>query len=67
MLRVLKKLHADEEGAVTLETILIIGAIALPILVFVMKFGWPRVRRYFFGGLSNLESETDRVIDGSGL
>ena len=30
----LKKIHEDEEGSISLETILIIGAIALPILIF---------------------------------
>src|SRR5438270_468124 len=38
--RLVKKVHRDERGAVSLETILIIGAIALPILIFVVKYGW---------------------------
>ena len=37
----LRKVHEDEEGTVSLETILIIGAIALPILIFLIKVGWP--------------------------
>jgi hypothetical protein len=40
-----------------LETILIIGAIALPILIFLIKVGWPRVKGYFNQGLTDLESE----------
>jgi len=53
----LRKVHADEEGAVSLETILIVGAIALPILIFLIKVGWPRVKGYFNQGLSDLEAE----------
>jgi hypothetical protein len=52
----LKRVHRDERGAVSLETILIIGAIALPILIFLIKIGWPRVKAYFNQGLEDLES-----------
>lgn len=51
----LKRVHHDERGAVSLETILIIGAIALPILIFLIKVGWPRVKEYFNRGLQDLE------------
>ena len=57
----LKRVHNDEQGAVSLETILIIGAIVLPILIFLLKFGWPRIRDYFFQNLENLEQESDNV------
>jgi len=60
----LKRVHNDERGAVSLETILIIGAIALPILIFLIKFGWPKIRNYFNEGMQDLETETDRVKDG---
>lgn len=53
------RVHADERGSVSLETILIIGAIALPILIFLIQHGWPRVRDYFQRGLDILESEAD--------
>ena len=62
---VLKRVHNDEEGAVSLETILIIGAIALPILIFLIKFGWPMIRNYFQSGMESLQGETDKVIEGS--
>ena len=62
--RLLKKVHRDERGAVSLETILIIGAIALPILIFVVKFGWPRIRNYFYQGMTNLEQQSDKVVNG---
>lgn len=63
--RLLKRVHNDERGSVSLETILIIGAIALPILIFIIKFGWPRIRDYFFKGMEDLEGETDDVIQGN--
>lgn len=63
--RLLKRVHNDERGSVSLETILIIGAIALPILIFIIKFGWPRIRDYFFKGMEDLEGNTDDVIQGN--
>ena len=63
-LQLLRRLHRDERGAVSLETILIIGAIALPILIFLIKFGWPRVKHYFTRNLDTLEEESDHVIGG---
>jgi Flp pilus assembly pilin Flp len=60
----LRRLNADERGAVSLETILILGAIALPILIFVLKYGWPRVRNYFTAGQTKLEKESNDVISG---
>lgn len=62
--KLLTRVHRDERGAVSLETILIIGAIALPILIFIIKYGWPRIRQYFYKGLTDLESQTDRTIQG---
>jgi Flp pilus assembly pilin Flp len=51
----LKQVHRDERGAVSIETILIIAAIALPILIFIIKFGWPRIRKFFNEGMDELE------------
>jgi hypothetical protein len=51
----LRKVHNDEQGVVSLETILIIGAIALPILIFLIKYGWPTIKQYFNQGLENLQ------------
>lgn len=62
--RLMKKVHRDERGAVSLETILIIGAIALPILIFVIKYGWPRIRNYFYKGMTDLEQNSDKVSNG---
>jgi len=52
----LKKVHQNEKGAVSLETILIIGAIALPILIFLIVVAWPKIKEYFNQGLEDLES-----------
>lgn len=64
MARWLLRIHRNERGAVSLETILIIGAIALPILIFLLKFGWPRVRDYFNYSQDRLEIEADRTANG---
>ncbi|GAB4131196.1 TadE/TadG family type IV pilus assembly protein [Thermopirellula anaerolimosa] len=58
----LARIHSDERGAVSLETILIIGAIALPILIFLIRVGWPRVKGYFTQGLQDLEAERSNAI-----
>jgi len=58
---VLRRLHHDERGAVSLETILIIGAVAVPVLIFLLRFGWPRIRDFFTGGLDSLNNETEKV------
>ncbi len=60
--RLLQQIHADDRGAVSLETILIIGAIALPILIFLIKVGWPRIKGYFTQGLQELEAERVNAI-----
>jgi Flp pilus assembly pilin Flp len=53
----LERVHEDERGAVSLETILIIGAIALPILIFLIKVGWPSVKAFFNTGVETLQTE----------
>ena len=57
--RLLRRLHRDERGALTLETVLIIAAIALPVLIVIIKYGWPAIRSYFDRGLQSLEQNTD--------
>jgi hypothetical protein len=51
----LRQVHADQRGQVSIETILILAAIALPILIFVIKFGWPRIKGFFDRGMTELE------------
>jgi Flp pilus assembly pilin Flp len=60
--KLLARVHRDERGAVSLETILIIGAIALPILIFIIKYGWPRIKNYFNTGLNDLEQNRQNAI-----
>ena len=60
--RLLRRLHRDERGALTLETVLIIAAIALPVLIVIIKFGWPAIRNYFDKGLQALEQRTDEAV-----
>ncbi|MFZ5828760.1 MAG: TadE/TadG family type IV pilus assembly protein [Planctomycetota bacterium] len=55
----LRKVHENEDGAVSLETILIIGAIALPILIFLITIAWPKIKDYFRTGVENLQSGAD--------
>ena len=61
-LDLLRKVHNDERGAVSLETILIIGAIALPILIFLIKVGWPRIKALFNRGMEDLEAGADEAV-----
>lgn len=37
------------------ETILIIAAIALPILIFLLKVGWPRIKALWTKGMTDIE------------
>jgi Flp pilus assembly pilin Flp len=52
----LRRVHKDEQGGVSLETVLIIGAIALPILIFLIMVAWPRVKDFFNQGMQDLEN-----------
>ncbi len=62
----LRRVHESEEGSVSLETILIVGAIAIPILIFLLKVGWPKIRDYFNTGLSDLQTDpTTAANDGT--
>ena len=54
-----RKIHRDEKGGVSIETILIIAAIAIPILIFIIKFGWPRIKTWFNEGMEELEGGMD--------
>lgn len=60
--RLLQRVHADERGAISIETIMIIGAIAIPILIFLLRFGWPRIKDYFNDGMNDLESSRENVM-----
>jgi hypothetical protein len=55
----LRKVHHNEEGTVSLETILIIGAIALPVLIVLIMYGWPKIRDYFKTNLDDLQTKSN--------
>jgi hypothetical protein len=55
-----KIVHDDENGGVSIETVLILAAIALPILIFVIKFGWPRIKEFFNKGIQDLEEGAEQ-------
>ena len=55
MSALLRRVHEDQRGAVTLETVLIIGAIALPVLIFLVKVAWPKIVNYFNQGTTGLD------------
>jgi Flp pilus assembly pilin Flp len=62
---VLRRVHRDEGGSVSLETILIIGAIAVPILLFLLKVAWPTIKTFFNSGVSDLQTSADNVSGGN--
>jgi len=65
LLRLLQAVHRDERGVVSLETVLILGAVAIPVLIIVIKFGWPKIKSYFDKGMEDIEQATDKAIEGN--
>ena len=63
--KLLKRIHQDERGAVSLETILVVAAIAIPVILFVYKVGWPKIQKLFTDGINNLETQAGSVSDGT--
>ena len=63
---ILKRIHRDERGGVSIETVLIIAAIALPILIFLIKVGWPRMQTFFNSGMDSLEQGAGTTSGGTG-
>ena len=60
----LKRIHQDERGAVSIETILVVAAIAVPILIFMMKVGFPYIRdNVFKKGMDDLIGESKNAYD----
>lgn len=56
-------IHRDQRGAVSLETVLILGAVAIPVLIILLKFGWPKIKLYFDDGMKRLDHETGTAIE----
>lgn len=61
----LKQVHENEDGVVSIETILIIGAIALPILIFLIWKAWPTIRDYFTSGVADLQGHATDAAQGN--
>jgi len=61
LLKLVKRIHESEEGSISLETILIIGAIALPILIFLLVKAWPTIKAYFNQNLEDLTNDANNV------
>ena len=66
VLSLLKKVHNDEDGAVSIETVLIVAAIALPILIFILKVGWPRIKEFFNNNMDVIDSAGEEAAGGGG-
>jgi len=65
MWKLIKQIHNDEKGSVSIETILIIAAISIPILIFILKFGWPRIKLFFERGMDDLGSASQSTGNGT--
>ena len=60
--RELQTLHRDENGAEMIEYVLIIAAVALPILGIIVWF-WQDIQEWFKGGYETLKSDVDQAGD----
>ena len=65
-LELLRRLDRDQKGAVSIETVLIIAAVALPILIFILKFGWPKIQNFFNKGMDDLGTGVNNVTNNTG-
>ncbi len=52
-------------AALSIETILILAAIAVPILIFILKVGWPKIQKYFNESTDTLIEESYNTQGGS--
>ncbi|MDB4638142.1 MAG: hypothetical protein P8M30_01770 [Planctomycetaceae bacterium] len=57
--KLLKRIHNDERGAVTLETVLIVGAVAIPILIFIINYVMPKIQEQFDDNIGDLDVDAD--------
>ncbi len=56
--------RSSRSGHVTIESVLVIAAICLPILVFSVKIGWPRIRNGFLNQERKLEQQVGDATSG---
>jgi len=52
-------------GALSIETILILAAISVPILIFILKVGWPKISKYFNESTDNLIEQSYNTQQGT--
>ncbi|MBN1590263.1 MAG: hypothetical protein JW888_12180 [Pirellulales bacterium] len=62
LMGLLRRVHGDQEGSVSLETVLVLCAIAIPVLIVMIKWGWPMIKSYFQTGMQDLQSETTTAV-----
>jgi hypothetical protein len=51
----LRRVHENEEGTVSLETVLVVCAIALPVLIFLYKLVWPKLIEWFWTQAADID------------
>ena len=56
-----KRVHQDERGSVPLETILVIAAIAIPVILFIYKIAWPKIQTMFIEGVDDLTNQSKQI------
>lgn len=61
----LKRIHNDERGAVSIETVLIVAAVAIPILIFIVNFVMPRLRESFSDNMDELDLNAGDMATGN--
>jgi len=61
-----KRIHRDERGAVTLETILIVGAVAIPILIFIINYVVPEIKDRFDSNMDDLDVDGQDLANQNG-
>ncbi|MBX3441900.1 MAG: hypothetical protein KF774_05795 [Planctomyces sp.] len=59
-----RRTRNGRRGALSIETILILAAVAVPILIFLLKVGWPKIQRYFNESTDNLIEESYNAQGG---
>lgn len=61
--KILKRIHNDERGAVSIETVLIVAAVAIPILIFIVNFVMPRLKDSFSQNMDDLDLDADNMAN----
>lgn len=59
-----RRFSPSRRGAVTIENVLLLAAVALPIIIFSLKIAWPQIRGTTTSNLTKTFTESDKVADG---